>query len=176
MMRAVVLAVVLAFVTLACASTTLIAAGSAAPDFAAKDQTGATRTRADWAGKPLVLFFYPKDGSPGCTKEACAFRNVWQKYEEKGVAVVGVSTDDVAAHKAFADEHKLPFPLLADTDGVVMKAYGVDSTFGLAARVTILVDSDGTVAKVWRDVDPGVHADEVLAAVAPAALLPPPPG
>ena len=161
--------------TAACSTTTsslqLIAPGATAPDFRAPDQTGAVRTLAEFKGRPLVVFFYPKDGTPGCTKEACAFRDAWQSYEERGIAIVGVSADDVASHARFAAEHKLPFPLLADTDGAVARAFGVDSNFGMMERVTVLVDKDGLVQQTWPDVDPGVHAAQILAVAAPT---PPP--
>jgi peroxiredoxin Q/BCP len=149
----------------------LIRDGTPAPAFSARDQTGAVRTLAEFSGRPLVLFFYPRDGTPGCTKEACAFRDAWKRYEEAGVGVVGISTDDVATHARFAAEHRLPFPLLADEDGAVARAYGVDLTLGLAQRVTVLVGPDGVVRRTWPDVDPGVHAAQVLpAATATGAM------
>lgn len=154
------------------AAAALPAPGSMAPSFSALDQAGKARTVEEFRGRPLVLFFYPADGSPGCTKEACAFRDAWQRYEAANVAVVGVSTNDVSSHAKFAAEHNLPFALLADTEQQVMRAYGVKSTMGFAQRVSILVDADGRVVRVWPDVDPGVHATEVLAAVSalPAAM------
>ena len=167
--RAVAFAILLlpiALVSTSCASTSsatamsLPAAGTPAPAFSAADQTGAVRTLESFHGKPLVLFFYPKDGSPGCTKEACAFRDAWQRYEAANVAVVGVSTDSVASHAAFAAEHRLPFALLADTDEQMLRAYGVKSMLGMAQRVTILIDGNGIVSRTFPDVDPGVHADE----------------
>ena len=158
--------------TAACSTTSslqLIAPGATAPEFRAPDQTGAMRTLAEFKGRPLVVFFYPKDGTPGCTKEACAFRDAWQSYQERGIGIVGVSADDVASHARFAAEHKLPFPLLADVDGSVARAFGVDSSFGMVERVTILVDKDGVVQQTWPDVDPGVHAAQILAVAAPTS-------
>ena len=157
-----------AAVSMACATTgsTVPAVGSPAPAFSAQDQAGQTRTNPECLGKPLVLFFYPRDGTPGCTTEACAFRNAWQRYEQAGVAIVGVSTNDVASHAAFAAEHKLPFPLLADVDGAILRAWGVSSMMGMSQRVSFLIDRDGRVARVFQDVDPGLHAQEVLAAAA----------
>ncbi len=152
----------------ACSTTggaSLIAVGARAPSFRAPDQTGAVRTLEEFRGRPLVVFFYPKDGTPGCTKEACAFRDAWKAYEARGTAIVGISTDDVAAHARFAAEHQLPFPLLADADGAIARAWGVGVTFGIAQRQTVLVDGQGVVVKTWPDVDPGVHAAEILAAV-----------
>jgi peroxiredoxin Q/BCP len=175
-MRALTLGLALALApvlsaTSACSTTSslqLIAPGATAPDFRAPDQTGAMRTLAEFKGRPLVVFFYPKDGTPGCTKEACAFRDAWQSYQERGIGIVGVSADDVASHARFADEHKLPFPLLADVDGAVARAFGVDTKFGMMERVTVLVDKDGVVQQTWPDVDPGVHAAQILAVAAPA--------
>jgi len=177
---ALALALAPTFLTTAACSTTssslpLIAPGATAPDFRAPDQTGAVRTLAEFKGRPLVVFFYPKDGTPGCTKEACAFRDAWKSYEERGIAIVGVSADDVASHARFAAEHKLPFPLLADTDGAVARAFGVDSNFGMMERVTVLVDKDGVVQQTWPDVDPGVHAAQILAVAAPAPTPAPAP-
>ena len=113
-------------------------------------------------GKPTVVYFYPKDDTPGCTTEACAFRDVWSKYQEAGVMVVGVSTDDDASHKAFAEKHELPFPLIADTDERWAKAFGVSVKAGYAERVSFLLGADGKIIKVYPGVDPGVHAQEVL--------------
>jgi peroxiredoxin Q/BCP len=136
--------------------------GSAAPDLAAVDQDGKERRLTAERGHPVVVYFYPKDGTPGCTKEACAFRDAWDKYKQAGVQVFGVSTDDAKSHAEFAKEHKITFPLLADPDGVWTKAFGVSTTLGMASRVSFLIDASGKVAKVYPDVDPGVHADEVL--------------
>ncbi len=144
----------------------LLAAGTAAPEFSAQDQTGATRTLSAERGHVVVLSFYPRDATPGCTAEACAFRDAWARYQEAGVTIFGVSTDDVDSHRAFAEEHGLPFPLLADTDAHIADAYGVSHEGGYAQRVTFIIDSSGTIARVFADVDPGVHADEVLSAIA----------
>lgn len=151
------------------AGAEMLQPGSTAPSLRALDQTGRARTLEEFRGRPLVVFFYPKDGTPGCTAEACAFRDAWQRYEEAGVSVVGVSTDTVEAHARFADEHGLPFPLLADVDAAIAKAWGVGVTFGMTHRVSYLLDGGGRIARVFPDVDPGVHAGEVLAA---AAALP----
>ncbi|MGE0787478.1 MAG: peroxiredoxin [Sandaracinaceae bacterium] len=148
------------------AAPALLTAGTAAPDFHAPDQSGATRSLADANGGPLVLYFYPRDATPGCTVEACAFRDAWTRYEEAHVAVFGVSMDGVDSHRAFAEEHELPFPLIADESGAIARSYGVDTTGGYARRVTFLIGPDGTIAHVFDEVDPGVHADEVLARAA----------
>jgi len=136
--------------------------GASVPDLAAVDQDGKQQRLMAERGHPLIVYFYPKDGTPGCTKEACAFRDAWDRYKQAGVQVFGVSTDDAKSHADFAKEHKLTFPLLADPDGAWAKAFGVSTTLGMASRVSFLIDPSGKVAKVYPDVDPGVHADEVL--------------
>lgn len=143
----------------------LVQVGERAPAFEVPDQEGRPRTLAEFAGRPVVLYFYPKDATPGCTREACAFRDAWDRIQETGAVVLGVSRDDVASHARFAAEHELPFPLLADTDGQVVRAYGVGESFGMPNRVTFLVGPDGLVRRVYPRVDPGVHADEVIAAL-----------
>ena len=143
--------------------TGLLPVGSATPDLRAKDQHGAERSLAAERGHPTVVYFYPKDATPGCTKEACAFRDAWDRYKAARVQVFGVSGDDVASHADFAKEQKLPFPILADTSGAWATAFGVPKTLGMTKRVTFLLDKDGKVAKVYPDVDPGVHAADVLA-------------
>lgn len=146
---------------------TLLREGAEAPDFLAMDQNGEMRQlRALNQDRAVVLFFYPRDGTPGCTREACAFRDAWDRLQATGAIVVGVSTDDVASHRAFAEEHNLPFPLLADPDGDVLRLYGVPTTLGMAARVTYVIDREGKIAHVFPDVDPAVHADEVLEVLA----------
>jgi peroxiredoxin Q/BCP len=108
------------------------------------------------------VYFYPRDETPGCTKEACAFRDAFDNYSARQVTIFGVSGDSAESHRAFSENHKLPFPLVADDDGSLARAYGVPTTFGMATRVTFLIDENGRVAHVWPDVDPGVHADQVL--------------
>ncbi|MGF1468404.1 MAG: peroxiredoxin [Sandaracinaceae bacterium] len=144
----------------------LRAEGTAAPAFEAPDQSGALRTLEAERGNPVVLYFYPRDATPGCTAEACAFRDAWARYEEAGVQVFGVSTDSVESHRAFAEEHGLPFPLLADPEARIADAYGVPHIGGFMRRVTFLIDADGRIARVFDQVDPGVHAEEVLSALA----------
>ena len=136
--------------------------GSATPSLEAKDQHGATQSLAAQRGHATVVYFYPKDSTPGCTKEACAFRDAWDRYKAAHVQVFGVSSDDVASHESFAKEQKLPFPILSDTSGAWASAFGVPTTLGMTKRVTFLLDKDGKVAKVYPDVDPGVHATTVL--------------
>ncbi len=113
-------------------------------------------------GKAAIVYFYPADDTPGCTAEACSFRDIWSEYESAGVLVIGVSTQDLDSKRSFADKHELPFPLVADTDESWAKAFGVTVRGGYAKRVSFLIDSSGKVAKVYPGVDPGVHAREVL--------------
>ena len=147
----------------------LLAVGAHAPEFSAMDQSGVAHTLGQELGHAVVLYFYPRDATPGCTTEACAFRDAWSRYEQAGVTVLGVSTDDVDSHRAFAEEHELPFSLLADTDASISNAYGVSLMAGeavMARRVTYVIDAEGNIARVFAEVDPGVHADEVLEAIA----------
>lgn len=145
---------------------TLLTVGTEAPDFSAPDQSGDARTLAEHRGHPVVLYFYPRDATPGCTQEACAFRDAWDRLQADGAVVYGVSTDDVEAHRAFVEAQRLPFSLLADPDETLLAAYGVPSRSGYAARVTFLIDGAGVIRQVFPSVDPGVHADEVIAAIA----------
>ncbi|WP_063752045.1 peroxiredoxin [Sorangium cellulosum] len=178
----VVVAVVFAFVSLlACGAAErpdggqgLLPVGATAPDVFAADQNGAIQRLSDQRGRAVVVYFYPKDGTPGCTEEACAFRDAWDRFKQANVQVFGVSPDTRESHEAFATEHRLPFPILVDTDQTWAHAFGVPTRLGSMARVTFLIDPDGKVAKVYPDVDPGVHADEVLkdAAQLTGAALP----
>ena len=123
------------------------------------------RSLDDYAGKWLVIYFYPKDGTPGCTKQVCAFRDDIAKLRAAGAEVVGVSLDDIGSHKAFAAEHKVPFPLLADVDKAMATAYGVlGSRLGIqyARRDTFLIDPQGRIAKHYRDVDPVQNVTQVV--------------
>lgn len=140
----------------------LLPVGSAAPDVFAPDQQGAFQRLSDQRGRAVVVYFYPKDGTPGCTTEACAFRDAWDRFKAANVQVFGVSVDNRESHESFANQQKLPFPILADVDQTWVKAFGVPVKLGLASRVTFLIGPDGKVAKVYPDVDPGIHADEVL--------------
>jgi peroxiredoxin Q/BCP len=139
--------------------------GSAAPAFSLSDQNGRVRTLEEFRGRPVVLYFYPRDATPGCTREACAFRDAWTRLQAAGAVVLGVSTDDSASHQRFITEHELPFDLLSDSNEAAAHAYGVPVHFGFTSRMTFLIDARGQVAQRWHDVDPGVHADEVLAAI-----------
>ena len=140
----------------------LLPVGSQVPELRAEDQLGEPIDLSIPLGRWVVLYFYPMDGTPGCTKEACAFRDAWDAYDEAGVKVIGISSDDVESHKAFAEEHGLRFSLIADTEYRWAKAFGVPDFFGLLDRVTFLLNPEGKVAHVYDDLDPGVHAEEVL--------------
>ncbi len=142
----------------------LLPVGASAPDLEGKNKDGTALKLSAAAGKVKVVYFYPKDDTPGCTKEACAFRDAFAKYEAAGIVVFGVSKDSEASHDTFAKKHSLPFYLTADESGSVVKAYGVGSTLGMASRVTFVVGRDNKIVKVFPDVDPAIHADEVLAA------------
>jgi peroxiredoxin Q/BCP len=140
----------------------LLPVGAQVPNLAAPDQAGKPHHISDEHGHPLVVYFYPKDGTPGCTHEACAFRDAWDKYKTANVQVFGVSADNAKSHADFAKEQRLPFPILADPEHHWAEAFGVNTTLGMDSRVSFLVDKDGKVAKVYPDVDPAVHADQVL--------------
>lgn len=144
----------------------MLGSGSVAPDFVATDATGHAVQLAGTRGAPSVVYFYPKDETPGCTKEACAFRDAWDQLAAAHVSVFGVSHDSAASHALFQEKFKLPFPLAADPDGTISRAYGVRSTLGMAERVTFLVGPDGRIAKVYPNVDPAVHVAELLRDVA----------
>jgi peroxiredoxin Q/BCP len=140
--------------------------GNPAPDFELVDQDLKTHRLADYVGKWVVLYFYPKDDTPGCTTEACNFRDDIFHIRERGAEVLGVSLDSAESHAAFAKKHGLPFPLLADTEGRVAEAYGALMGLGpvkFARRHTFIVGPDGKLARIWRDVDPRVHSREVIA-------------
>jgi peroxiredoxin Q/BCP len=150
----------------------VIEPGKKAPAFSLKDQNGKVERLSDYAGRPVVLYFYPKDDTPGCTKEACAFRDGLPRFKTSKAAVLGVSILDEASKKRFADKHNLSFPLLADEDHAVAEKYGVwqkKSLYGRSfmgiVRTTFLIDRDGKVAKRWDNVKVDGHAEAVLAAV-----------
>jgi peroxiredoxin Q/BCP len=150
----------------------VIEPGRKAPAFTLKDQSGNTHRLSDYAGRPVVLYFYPKDDTPGCTKEACEFRDALPKFKSEDAAIFGVSILDEASKTKFANKYALNFPLLSDPDHAVADKYGAwqeRSMYGRkfmgVARTTYLIDKDGKVAKRWDKVKVDGHADEVLAAV-----------
>ena len=139
--------------------------GAAAPDFSLPDQNGKIYTLADFRGKWLVLYFYPKDDTPGCTEQACKFRDDLHKLTALGAQVAGISVDNSASHDAFAKKHQLPFPLLADKDTEVTGRYGVLRNFGffkVAKRYTFLIDPQGKINKVYDKVDTARHSREII--------------
>ena len=142
-----------------------LAAGTEAPAFMLQDQSGRVRQLSEYRGHPVVLYFYPRDATPGCTAEACAFRDAWDRLQATGAVVVGISSDDVTSHARFHEEHSLPFEILSDTDTSVAARYGVPVRMGMTMRVTFLIDADGVIVRTYENVDPGVHADEVIDAI-----------
>jgi peroxiredoxin Q/BCP len=146
-------------------------AGDKAPEFSALTQEGQV-SLADFHGKQVVLYFYPRDDTPGCTKEACAFRDSFADFKKKGAVVLGVSTDPAKSHSKFAAKYKLPFLLLADEDRKIVEAYGVwgekrfmGRKYQGTHRVTFLIDAEGKIKKIWPTVKPEEHAAEVLSAI-----------
>ena len=145
--------------------------GTAAPAFTTKDAEGDIVRLKDFRGQKVVLYFYPKDDTPGCTKEACSFRDAFSKFKKRGIQVFGVSPDGEASHKKFAAKYKLPFTLLADTDNAISDTYGVygqkkfmGRTYMGVNRTTFLIDEKGKIKKVFEKVKPEEHASEVLEA------------
>ena len=146
--------------------------GDLAPAFTAQTDGGRTIALADFAGRPVILYFYPRDDTPGCTKEACAFRDAYASFTAKGAVVLGVSADSVKAHDKFIKKFNLPFPLLADEDKRIVEAYGVWGEKSFLGRryqgihrVTFLIGGDGRIQKIWPKLKPVEHAAEVLAAL-----------
>ena len=145
--------------------------GVKAPDFTAKDQNGNKVKLSDLKGRKVVLYFYPKDDTPGCTKQACSLRDSYVVFTEKGIKVLGVSTDDEKSHQKFISKYELPFDLLADTDKKIVEKYGVwgeKSMYGKkymgTLRKTFLIGEDGKIVKIFDKVNVSEHADEVLKA------------
>ena len=143
--------------------------GKKAPEFSLQDQDETTHTLKQYQGKNVLIYFYPKDDTPGCTKEACAIADVYNDFKKLGVVVLGVSKDTPKSHKKFAEKYNLPFTLLSDKDGVMIEKYGAlqeKSIFGKTSlgivRMSYLIDGEGKVAKVYPKVDPANHALEIL--------------
>ena len=150
----------------------ILEAGNQAPDFELQDNQGDVRKLSDYAGQTVVVYFYPKDDTPGCTKEACSFRDSYQNFKTAGVEVIGISPDSVKSHSKFSEKHDLPFTLLSDPEHKVCEAYGVwglkkfmgreyDGVF----RTTFVIGPDGKIKKVFKNVKPADHSHEVLEAV-----------
>jgi peroxiredoxin Q/BCP len=150
----------------------MLEAGSPAPDFTLTSDAGEPVTLSALRGRPVVLYFYPKDDTPGCTAQACGIRDAWGDFEQRGTVVLGVSPDAESSHVKFKEKYGLPFTLLADTDHHVAEDYGVwvekknyGKTYMGIERSTFVIDADGTVARVMRRVKPDTHAADVLAAL-----------
>lgn len=153
----------------------MVEVGKKAPDFTSKDQDGNKVKLSDLKGQKVVLYFYPKDDTPGCTKEACSFRDADEVFKEKGIKVFGISIDDEKSHQKFISKYQLPFDLIADTDKKIVEKYGVwgeKSMYGRkymgTFRKTFLVGEDGKILKIIEKVDVAKHADQVLKAFAEA--------
>ncbi|MGD9561703.1 MAG: thioredoxin-dependent thiol peroxidase [Pyrinomonadaceae bacterium] len=149
----------------------MVKEGTKAPDFTARNQDGEKVKLSDLKGQKVVLYFYPKDDTPGCTKEACSFRDADDVFAEKGIKVFGVSTDDEKSHQKFISKFSLPFDLLADTDKKIVEKYGVwgeksmyGRTYMGTMRKTFLIDEEGKIVKIFDKVKVAEHADEVLEA------------
>jgi thioredoxin-dependent peroxiredoxin len=149
-----------------------ISANQPAPNFVLADETGTERSLSDYRGKPVILYFYPKDDTPGCTKEACSFRDDYSAYEEAGVVILGVSPDSPKSHTKFKNKYQLPFTLLSDEDHKVAETYGVwgpkkfmGREYEGILRTTFLIDAEGNLQQVFKDVKPADHSVEVLQAL-----------
>jgi len=149
----------------------MVKEGNAAPAFTAKNTNGETVRLKDLRGQKVVLYFYPKDDTPGCTKQACSFRDAFADFKKLGIKVLGVSPDSEASHQKFTAKYKLPFALLADPDHAIADAYGVwgekkfmGRTYMGVKRITFLIDEKGKIKKIFEKVKPGEHAAEVLEA------------
>jgi peroxiredoxin Q/BCP len=150
----------------------MIHEGSPAPDFTLASDSGERVTLSQFRGSPVVLYFYPKDDTPGCTAQACGIRDAWGEFQRAGAVVLGVSPDDERSHVKFKEKYDLPFALLTDTDHKVADEYGAwgektfaGKTYEGVLRSTFVIDTEGNVAKELRDVKPATHADDVLAAL-----------
>jgi len=151
----------------------VIEEGQPAPNFELRSDSGETVSLAGLRGKPVVLYFYPRDDTPGCTAQACGIRDAYGEFEQAGAVVLGVSPDDEGSHVKFREKYDLPFTLLADTDHSVAEEYGAwgekkyaGKSYVGVLRSTFVIDKDGNVKKVMRNVKPATHADDVLAALA----------
>ncbi len=152
--------------------STLIREGQSAPLFTAQTQNGTTVSLKDFKGKSVVLYFYPRDDTPGCTKEACGFRDSWKKIQKNGAVVLGVSPDSIKSHEKFSKKFKLPFLLLVDEEKKIIQDYGVwgekkfmGRRYMGVYRTTFLIGPDGKIKKIWPQVKPDEHAAEILEAL-----------
>lgn len=148
----------------------MLTTGMMAPAFTLQDRTGKTVSLSDFLGKKVVIYFYPRDNTPGCTRQACAFSGLYNEFRKKGVEVIGISKDSVASHEKFAEKYELPFVLLADPERTAIEAYGVwqeKKQYGKVSmsvvRTTFLVDENGMIVKIMPKVNPDTNAAEILA-------------
>lgn len=139
----------------------LLSIGAHAPEFSLQDHTGTVRTLSEYKGSYLVVYFYPKDNTPGCTKEACMIRDMYDEYAQNGITVLGISKDSPESHVKFKEKYELPFTLLSDPDQSTIQAYGASGTL-FNKRITYIIDPEGIIAKVYPNVDPASHAMELL--------------
>ena len=147
----------------------MLKAGDKAPNFTLTDKDGKTVSLSDFLGKKIVLYFYPKDNTPGCTRQACAFAGLYREFENKGVQVIGISKDSVASHQKFAEKYNLPFVLLSDPERKAIEAYGVWQEKKMCGKVsmgvvrtTFIIDEEGKISKVMDKVKPDTNAQEIL--------------
>ncbi|HKJ96209.1 MAG TPA: peroxiredoxin [Thermoplasmataceae archaeon] len=148
----------------------LLSIGTKAPDFHSVDQEGKEISLSHFKGRPVILYFYPKDDTPGCTKEACNFRDNYSQYEARGVKVLGVSVDDQESHRKFAEKYNLNFTLVADDSKDISRKYGALGD-NVAKRVTYIIDKEGSIAHVYPNVNPDQHSDEVMAKLQDLGLV-----
>lgn len=156
----------------------VLTVGSTAPDFKLRDENGTEQSLSEYLGKAIVLYFYPKDDTPGCTTEACGFRDDYSAYKDVDIEILGVSPDTVESHRKFKDKHNLPFSLLADVDHKVCEAYGVwgkkkmfGKEFDGVLRTTFIIDGNGVIQRVFEKVKPAEHSAEILAALGELNLI-----
>ena len=147
----------------------MLAPGTKAPDFTLQDQTGSTLSLSDFLGKPVILYFYPKDNTPGCTRQACAFAAAYEDFKKDDIVVIGISKDSVASHVKFAEKHSLPFILLSDPELIAIQAYDVWKEKKLYGKVsmgvvrsTYIIDEEGNIEKTMPKVKPDTNAAEIL--------------
>lgn len=139
----------------------LLSIGAHAPEFSLQDHTGTVRTLSEYKGSYVVVYFYPKDDTPGCTKEACMIRDMYDEYAQNGITVLGISKDSPESHVKFKEKYELPFTLLSDPDQSTIQAYGASGAL-FNKRITYIIDPEGIIAKVYPNVDPASHAMELL--------------
>ena len=147
-----------------------LAEGDLAPEFTLPDQDEADHTLSDYRGQKVLVYFYPKDDTPGCTKEACGLRDAYADYQAANIAILGISYDTPTSHRAFIDKHQLPFTLLSDAKKQVAELYGTKGIYPLAMRRSFLIDEDGRIVKIITNVDVTTHSQDVLRYFSEASL------